>query len=334
MKNLLKITSSFILGFGLFLTTSCKNNDVTPDNEAINLALADSRFTVFTKLLNDNGLVGTLNATEPYTIFAPTNEAFSKIDLSKLTKTQLLKLLNTHIVTKRRFLIDEIKSGTIQSPNVEVYLSKNSSGVFINGTSKVISPDILASKSVIHVIDNVILPPTKSLFQTIRSNPSFSEFASLISEAGNNMEDRLTYPSLYGFTILAPTNAAFEELYKTVPKANLLANKKLLNEILLFHMISRRFFSTDFPNANLPMSTNVAPIIITLMPLLGAGAMNLTELRIIENPDAFKGQYEVIFDISNGFKVRGVRSGSANITDVNLSATNGIIHTIDKVLLP
>ena len=336
MKNSLKTVSSlFIFGLGLFLTTSCKNKDPKPNNDAIKLALEDSRFTVFTKLLTDNGLVGTLNANVPYTIFAPINEAFSKIDLSKLTKVELSNLLNTHIVTERRLLTSEIKSGTVQSPNVEIYLSKNASGIFINGSSKIISPDILASNGVIHVIDQVVLPPTKNMLEIISNNPNLSELNSLVLAAGNDLVETLFTPKIFGFTVLAPTNAAFEAMYNTIPKATLLEDKKLLNEVLRLNMISRRILSTDFPNLVGPVNTNITPMDITTMPLIGAGTGPATNTGLtISNPNPFTGQFQVIFDVANGFKVRGVRSGSANITNVNLLAKNGVIHTTDKVLLP
>jgi uncharacterized surface protein with fasciclin (FAS1) repeats len=333
MKILFKKTNwLLILGFGLFLYTSCKNNDPQPNNEALKSALSDSRFSTFTKLLTDNNLLSAFNPNESYTIFAPTNDAFSKIDINKLTKKEQLKLLNTHIVTKRRFLINEIESGTIQSPYVEIYLSKTSSDVFINGTSKVISPDILASNSVIHAIDKVIIPPTENLLEKLRGNSNFSELVSLISAIDKQFEERFIYTSVFGTTILAPTNTAFEELYKTIPKATLIADKKLLNEVLFFHLISGRLFSMDFQNTKEPVNTFNSMFIITLTPLLSAGFMTPQPDIVITN--SFKGQYQVIFDTTSGFKVRGIKSGNANITSVNELATNGVIHAIDRVLLP
>lgn len=179
MKNSLKtISLLLILGIGLFVTASCKKNDGLPAKDALDLALEDSRFSAFTKLLTDNDLLATLKAGGPSTIFIPTNEAFQKADLSKLTKSELFKLLNTHIVRNNRLLVNEIKSGVVRSPNVEIYLSKNASGVFINGSAKVISPDILAANNVIQVIDQVIFPATKSLIDIIKGNPNFSELYS------------------------------------------------------------------------------------------------------------------------------------------------------------
>ncbi len=329
MKNLFKIISSlFILGLGLFITTSCKKSYAIPEKDGLDLALEDSRFSTFTKLLTENDLINSLKTSDSYTIFVPTNEAFSKVDISKLTKIELLKLLKTHIVTKRRLLTSEIKSGVVQSPYVELYLSKNSSGIFINGSAKVISADILASNGVIHVIDKVVFPPNQSLMVTMSSNPNFSELVSWISATGNNLETSLSYSAqtALGSTIFAPTNAAFEELYKITSKATLLSDKKLLNKILNFHMVGSKIFSTDFPNINQPINTYNTPAFLPGTPLF-----NSTDFIIIDPSD---GQYQLVFDLNNGVKVKGILSGSASITGVNLLATNGVIHTIDKILLP
>ena len=139
------------------------------------------------------------------------------------------------------------------------------------------------------------------------------------------MEVNLGAPSVFGYTIFAPSNAAFEELYKTTPKATLLADKKTLNEILRFHMITGKIFSTDFVNINQPIDTQNAPIVGDITIISGSG---------ITVTDSFKGQYKVILDLTNGTKIRGISSGVANITSTNLFGTNGVIHAIDKVLLP
>jgi uncharacterized surface protein with fasciclin (FAS1) repeats len=335
MRNLFK-TSSFaiIWVLSLLFFVSCKDKDATPKDTAVDLALADSRFSVFTKLLTDNNLVGSLKTGEPFTIFAPTNEAFSKIDVSKFTKTDLVKLLNTHIVRERRLLTNEIRSGLVQSPQlIEVYLSKNSSGIFINAKSKVISPDISASNGVIHVIDNVITLPTQNLAEILRGNPQFSEFFSLIAAARDDADLSLSIPiPLGGPTILAPTNEAFAELYKTIPRATLFADKQKVNEIFNLHRIGNRIFSVDFPDRNQPINTALTPVIVG-PPIASAGfpIPTSTDISVIYT---FKGQYQVFFDVTNGVKVRGVRSGVAHITSTDLMATNGVIHKLDRVLLP
>ena len=333
MKNLSKTNSlSFIFILSLLFFVSCKKSYIEPSDTALDLALADNRFSVFTKLLNENGLVSSLKSNESLTIFAPTNDAFSKIDVSKLAKNDLVKLLNTHIVRNRRLPASEIKSGIVQSPQrIEIFLSKNSSGIFINAKSKVISPDISASNGVIHVIDNVIVSPTQSITEILRKDPNFSELLSWMSATGNDYEEIFALPLIFGPTILAPTNEAFEELYKITPKAILLADKRQVNDLIRFHIITGRILLSDFPDKTQPINTNLQPI--TSMQLYGAGAPvgGVSNLTII---DSFKGQYQIIFDVNNGVKVRGVKSGVANITSVDLLATNGVIHKIDKVLLP
>ncbi|MFY7912060.1 MAG: fasciclin domain-containing protein [Emticicia sp.] len=341
MRNLFKTSSpTIILILSFLFFVSCKDKDATPKDTAIDLALADSRFSVFTKLLTDNNLVGSLKTGEPFTIFAPTNEAFSKIDVGKFTKTDLVKLLNTHIVRERRLLTNEIKSGLVQSPQrIEVYLSKNSSGIFVNAKSKVISPDITASNGVIHVVDNVITLPTQNLAEILRKDPQFSEFFSLIelSSTVETSETMLGLPSPFGgSTILAPTNEAFAELYKIIPKATLLADKQRLKEIIDFHRIGvRRIFSVDFPDSNQPVNTTLsifAPIVLSQSA--SAGFPITTPAPDITITGSFKGQYQVVFDVTDGLKVKGVRSSVANITSADLLATNGVIHKLDRVLLP
>lgn len=336
MRNLFKtISSTIVLILSLLFFVSCKDKDATPKDTAIDLALSDSRFSVFTKLLIDNNLVSSLKTGEPFTIFAPTNEALSKIDVSKFSKTDLVKLLNTHIVRERRLLTNEIKSGLVQSPQrIEVYLSKNSSGIFINAKSKVISPDISASNGVIHVIDHVITLPTQNLAEILRGNPQFSEFFSLIAVARDDADLSLSIPiPLGGPTILAPTNEAFAELYKTIPRATLLADKQKAKEILDFHFIGSRVFSADFPDRNQPVNTTLAPA-VTLGPPIASAGFPITANSGVTITYSFTGQYQVVFDVTNGTKVKGVRSGIANITSVDLLATNGVIHKLDKVLLP
>jgi uncharacterized surface protein with fasciclin (FAS1) repeats len=115
----------------------------------------------------------------------------------------------------------------------------------------------------------------------------------------------LSTASANGLTVFAPTNAAFTELYKTLPKATLLLpeNKKTLTDVLLYHVVSQRVFSSDLPN----VSGDVA----TALPT-----------------------GKISFDLMGGAKVKGAKSGSSNITAVNILATNGVVHVIDKVLLP
>lgn len=305
MKNVrLFLGISIVLCSLSLFVTSCDTEETPAAKDVVDVALADSRFSTLTKLLTDNGLVSTLKGTGPFTVFAPTNEAFAKIDASKLTQTELVNILKSHVVGAR-LLAAEVKSGEASSLGSAIYLSKNSSGVFINGNSKVTTADVTASNGVIHIIDNVIVPPTKSLVEIAQGNSDFSELVSLVLAADASVVSALASASASGLTVFAPTNAAFNELYKTTPKATLLnpANKALLTSVLLYHVVPGRVFSSDLPNVTGEVGT--------------------------ANASA-----KLSFDLASGAKVKGKTSGNSNITNVNILATNGVIHVIDKVLLP
>lgn len=297
--------------FALTLT-SC-NDDDSPSTPALSniagVATADPQFSTLVGALTKAQLVTTLQGTGPFTVFAPNNAAFTKAgitSLDPLTKDALTPILTSHVISGTVKAAD-VKSGTVKTVNTnnDIYLSKNADGVFINGTIKVIATDVSASNGVIHVIDNVILPPTQSLVQVAQGNTNFTELVSLILAADPAVATALSSASANGLTVFAPTNAAFTELYKTTPKATLLnpANKALLTNVLLYHVVPGRVFSTDLPNVSGEVAT-------------ANSAGKLT------------------FNLSGGAKVVGKTSGSSTITAANILATNGVLHVIDKVLMP
>ncbi|HOY12113.1 MAG TPA: fasciclin domain-containing protein [Saprospiraceae bacterium] len=289
--------------------TSCGDDEevVTP-SRIVEVALADAQFSTLTAALTKAELVTALQGTGPFTVFAPNNAAFTKAGITSLdglSKDALTPILTSHVLSGKVLAADVNSGGvTTLNTNNNIYLSVNSTGVYINGNIKVIQTDVDASNGVIHVIDNVIIPPTNSLVQIASTTEDFSELTSLVLAADPAVAAALTTASTTGLTVFAPTNAAFTELYKTIPKATLLdpANRQLLTDVLLYHVVSGRVFSTDLPNVTGQVAT--------------VNSENIS------------------FDLANGAKVVGKSSGNANITAANVLATNGVIHVIDKVLLP
>ncbi len=293
--------------------TACNDDDDAPSTPALGniagVASADPQFSTLVGALTKAELVTTLQGTGPFTVFAPNNAAFTKAgitSLASLTKEALTPILTTHVLSGNVKAAD-VKSGAVKTVNTnnDIYLSKNADGVFINGNIKVIATDVSASNGVIHVIDNVIVPPTQSLVQVAQGNSNFSELVSLVLAADPAVATALSSASANGLTVFAPTNAAFTELYKTTPKATVLApaNRALLTSVLLYHVVPGRVFSTDLPNVSGEVST--------------------------ANPAG-----KVTFNLTGGAKVVGKTSGASNITAANILATNGVVHVIDKVLLP
>jgi uncharacterized surface protein with fasciclin (FAS1) repeats len=296
-----------------FSLSSCKDDDdeVIVDPVVNNIpavAAGDPQFSTLVAALTKAELVSTLQGTGPFTVFAPNNAAFTKAGITSLdglSKEALTPILTTHVLSGSVKAAD-VKSGTAKTVNAnnDIYLSKNADGVFINGNIKVVATDVSASNGVIHVIDNVIVPPTQSLVQIAQADTSFTELVSLVLAADPAVATALSSAG-NGLTVFAPTNAAFRELYKTTPKATLLqaSNRALLTSVLLYHVVPGRVFSTDLPNVNGAVAT--------------------------ANPDA-----TVTFDLAGGAKVVGKTSGASSITAANILGTNGVVHVINKVLMP
>lgn len=313
MKNSARFKSTLslfsMLFVGLFIFTSCEDDEPMPTPTDITaIASADAQFSTLVAALDKADLVTTLAGTGPFTVFAPNNAAFSAAGITSLdglSKDALTPILTTHVVSGLVRAAD-VRSGSVPTVNSnnDIYLSVNSNGVFINGNIKVIATDVDASNGVIHVIDNVIVPPSQSLVEIAAGNADFSELVSLVLAADPAVVAALSDASANGLTVFAPTNAAFAELYTAIPKEALLSpeNKTLLTNVLLYHVVPRRVFSTDLPNVNGPVAT----------------ASSAT----------------VTFNLSNGAQVDGGGSEPSNITAANILATNGVIHVIDRVLLP
>jgi uncharacterized surface protein with fasciclin (FAS1) repeats len=311
MTHFKKILTPFALFGALLVNFACeKEAAVVPakPKTIVDVATGDTQFSTLAAALKKADLVTALAAPGPFTVFAPNNTAFGKAgitSLDALTKEALTPILTSHVVSGK-VLAADVKNGTTKTLNTanSIYFSVNTTGVYINGNIKVIATDVNASNGVIHVIDNVIVPPTNSIVQIALTNPNFSELTSLVLAADASIGTTLTNASENGLTVFAPTNAAFQELYKTVPKATLLdpANKKLLSDVLLYHVVGGRVFSTDLPNVKGDVTT-----------------LNTAKIK---------------FDLTSGAKVIGLKSGNSNIVTANVLATNGVIHIIDKVLLP
>lgn len=302
---------SFLMFASLFTLsiTSCDKEDAVDDPKSIvEVASSDNQFSTLVSALTKAELTSTLESDGPFTVFAPNNTAFANAgitDLSGLSKDDLMPILTSHVIADE-IMSDEVTSGKASTvnDNNDIYISVNSQGVFINGNIKVIQTDVDASNGVIHVIDNVIVPPSKSLVEIALDDPNFSELVSLVQAADPAVVAALSNASEDGLTVFAPTNAAFEKLYQTTPKSTLTdpANRALLTSVLLYHVVPGRVFSPDLLNITAPVAT----------------AESTT----------------VAFDLNGGAKVVGKTSGNSNITAANILATNGVIHVIDTVLLP
>ena len=157
-----------VLGFAAALT-ACANTDksdmnkakMAPKQDIVDVAVSAGSFTTLVAAVQAAGLVETLKGDGPFTVFAPTDEAFAKIPKDQLNalladKAMLTKVLTYHVVAGKVMAAD-VKAGMVptvegQSIDVTTY-----NGVMVNN-ARVVKTDIAASNGVIHVIDTVLIP--------------------------------------------------------------------------------------------------------------------------------------------------------------------------------
>jgi uncharacterized surface protein with fasciclin (FAS1) repeats len=285
---------------------------VTPQPvNIVETAKADAQFSILVEAVVAADLATTLSGTGPFTVFAPTNDAFAAL-LTELgvTKAQLLadKALLTSVLTYHVLPAKVLKAGVPAGKAITTVQG----GVFKvdavgadlvitdgrNRTSKITATDVPASNGVIHVVDKVLLPADKNIVETaIAAAPEFSILVEAVVAA--DLAGTLSGPG--PFTVFAPTDAAFAALLTElgVTKAQLLADKALLTKVLTYHVVSGRVLKADVP-VGAPIAT-------------------------------VQGE---TFTVGATLAITDQRARTSNITGTDVLASNGVIHVLDKVILP
>lgn len=296
-------------------------------NTIVDIAIGNPDFSTLVAAVVKTGQAGFLSgANLNATVFAPTNAAFAQLpapfnnaqNISAITDARtiavLRQIIRYHVAPGRRTAA-QLPNGNYQTfktaamPNENwITVSRSLAGeVFINGVSKVVAADVAASNGVIHVIDKVLFYPTQDIAQIAISNGNFTALVAALQKTG--LTNTLMSPTTNA-TVFAPTDAAFAKL--PIPALTTAANIKaitdpatisLLRNVLLYHLVGGRVFSTDLREGITPP---------TLLP-----SKNVT------------------ISLANGATVKGSGNTTAsNIIITNILARNGVIHAIDQVLLP
>lgn len=210
------------------------------------LAIDDPRFSTLVKALKAADLVDALSGTGPLTVFAPTNDAFGKLPkgtLKKLlkpeNKDQLRSILLHHVVDAK------VKSADL--PDTPYATSKAGFPLLIRtkggpkiSNAKVIEADLVASNGVVHAVDEVILPPSKSIVEIARKDRRLDTLAAALKRA--HLVDTLKGDG--PFTVFAPTDKAFRHLDHGVLR-KLWRHRSELKNVLLFHVAGKTILSAD-----------------------------------------------------------------------------------------
>ena len=268
--------------------------------DIVDTAVADGRFTTLVAAVTAAGLVDTLKGEGPFTVFAPTDDAFAKLPagtVESLLKPenleQLKNILLYHVVAGKVMAADVVKlekAATVLGPSVKITV--DGSKVMIND-AEVLITDIETSNGVIHVIDTVILPPA-DIVDTAGADGRFTTLVAALQAA--DLVDALKAAG--PFTVFAPTDDAFAKLPAgTVESLLKPENLEQLKSILLYHVVSGKVMAAD------------------VIKLTSAVTLQGTDVTIkIDGDKVYINDAQVI------------------ITDIE--TLNGVIHVIDMVLLP
>ncbi|CAM3728051.1 fasciclin domain-containing protein [Polynucleobacter arcticus] len=130
--------------------------------DIVNSAIDAGNFKTLVAALKAADLVDTLKGTGPFTVFAPTDEAFAKIPKAKLDallkdKAQLTKVLTYHVVAGK-VMAKDVKPGKVKTLEGESITIADKNGVLMVNNAKILKTDIVADNGVIHAIDTVLMP--------------------------------------------------------------------------------------------------------------------------------------------------------------------------------
>jgi uncharacterized surface protein with fasciclin (FAS1) repeats len=275
--------------------------------DIVDTAIADGRFTTLVAALKAAGLVDALKAEGPFTVFAPTDDAFAALPAGTLdnlllpeNKQQLADILLYHVVNGKVMAADVTGlSSATTLLGKDIAIMTDMGNVSIND-AKVIITDIVTSNGVIHVIDSVLLPPAEEAASNTIVDIAAADgrFTTLVAalQAADLVE---TLSGEGPFTVFAPTDEAFAALPAgTLDSLLLPENKQTLTDILLYHVVPGKVMAADA---------------VTLTSAPSALGKELT-ITVKDGGVYLNDTVKVI------------------ITDIE--ASNGVIHVVDAVLLP
>ena len=300
--NMLPITILAVgaLALGPRAQTPAEAAETKSAKDIVATAIGAGSFQTLVAAVQAAGLVETLQGKGPFTVFAPTDEAFAKLGKATIAdllkpenKAKLTAILTYHVVGAQlpaAQVVTQKEVTSVQGSPLAIVVDK--AGVTV-GTAKIVKTDVMAKNGVIHVIDSVLLPP-ENIVATAAKAGKFKTLLAAATAAG--LADTLANDG--PFTVFAPTDEAFAKLGKdTIADLLKPENKAKLAAILKYHVVAGR--------------VNAAAVV----KLTSAKTLQGTTVAV----KVEKGQVSV---------------NDANVVATDVIAGNGVIHIIDSVLLP
>jgi uncharacterized surface protein with fasciclin (FAS1) repeats len=282
----------------------------TTQADIVDTAVSAGKFNTLVAAVKAAGLVDVLKGDGPYTVLAPTDEAFAKLPegtvenlLKKENLEQLKSILTYHVIA------GDVRSGAV----VKLTEAKTAMGAKINikvdgdtvmfNNAKLLKADIACSNGVVHVIDSVLLPPAADETKTSKKADivdtavagKFNTLVAAVKAAG-------LVETLKGegpFTVFAPSDEAFAKIpAEKIQELLKPENKKMLQGILTYHVVAGEVMAAD------------------VVKLKSAKTVNGQEVKIKVTEQG------------------GVMINNAKVLKTDIKCGNGVIHVIDTVIMP
>jgi len=312
--SLLSYIALALFAFGFASCNDDDDDDMMDSQNIVELASSNDDLSILVDALGEANLVSTLEGNGPFTVFAPTNEAFTALlnsnpdwnSLQDIPTEVLTDVLLFHVIGGA-----EVASGDLTNSYVTTQSTANGEqvvlqidvdgGVTFNGSASPVTTDIDANNGIVHVIDEVMLPP--NVVNLALNNGNFSTLVAALTDSRHTTDFVSVLSGEGPFTIFAPTNAAFQALLDSNPAWNSLADIDIatLEAVLLYHVVS---------GANVQSDQLTDDMMITTL-----GGSLTTDLTGGASLETGSGQ-----------------NVSISLTDVQ--GTNGVIHVVEEVLLP
>lgn len=307
--------------------SACSDDDdnTTPTPDPLNIvetaqATEDLSSLVAALQAADGDLVNVLSGGE-FTVLAPTNAAFDNFladngfaNLSEVPTDVLANILLNHVIsgTVLSTTLTDAGAGYTTTnatnedgDNLSLYFN-TTNGVTFNGTSSVAQADVEATNGVVHIVDQVIGLPTIATFAT--ADPTFETLVAALTRPDLEVPFVTilsTTDPTYGIplTTFAPTNEAFDDLLVEIGADDLSQiDVNLLTAVLLTHVVAQANVRAEDLAQDLP--------VVTL------------------------SEETLTVDLTNGAQLVDPNGRVANIIANNVQAINGVVHVLDKVVLP
>jgi uncharacterized surface protein with fasciclin (FAS1) repeats len=299
--------------------SSCKKDDDDDDmntsQNIVELAQTNSNLSSLVAAVQKAGLVDALSdESKNYTVFAPTNAAFDAFlsangfsSLDAVPVDVLTKVLLNHVIAAEVKSAD-ISTGYVKTlatygsttSNISMYISTAGGVVMLNGGAMVTTADVDANNGVVHVIDEVIGLPVIPTFAV--SNPNFSILVQALTRSDLSANYATVLSGSGPFTVFAPTNDAFAAVLTELGVSSLSdIDAATLEKVLTYHVVSGNVLEDA-----------------------------LTEGQTVTTLET--GTFTI--GLSGGAKITDENGRVSNIVATDVQGTNGVVHVVDKVLLP